>query len=297
MFRNEINDLNNHMKSQKRNVLFQDLQITCFLISVLVFAITIASSNRQDIVEYIILFTVTAASYVFAVYQYKYVATVMTGLQVLIYTVYKVYQLHEGLAVLNWRCFVWVTLPFVGIISLILFLRSSYEMEAITQLLQNQIADMALVNPLTGLYNLKAMYIDLERQMAYVTRRNEKICLAMLEMRYASELKSILTTSQYQQVIQRFAHSVEDSIRLEDRCYSLDEDGAIGIILFCDGPGAEIIKRRIKTNASNTENFYGITERALKIDVRMAYLEYDKEVIHNAIEFKQKTEYELQYDV
>jgi len=297
MFRTEINDLTIHMKSQKRSVLYQDIQIVVFLFSVLICAVTIAASTPQELPEHIILFAAMSASFVFAIYQLKYAATVMSGLLVLIFTVYKVYQLHEGLAVLTWKCFIWVTVPFAAIGTLIMFLRSSYEMEAITKLLQNQIADMALINSVTGLYNMKAMYIDLERQMAYASRKNEKICLAILELRYATELKSILSVSQFQKVIQKFAHSVEDTIRLEDRCYSLDEDGSIGIILFCDESGASIVKRRIKANAANTENFYGITERALKIDVRMAYLEYDKEVMHNAIEFKQKTENELQYDV
>lgn len=297
MNKEETTDLLSKVKQSKYNILFQDIEILLFMLSVFLSAITIATSTEEDLIENVIMFVVASAIVIFAVYKFRYTATVLAGMQVLVFTVYKLYNAKAHLTEISWRAYLWVVIPFLMTGSLLFFLYNNYRIEKLTELVMNQLSEMALINTVTGLYNLKAMYIDLERQMSYSERRGEKICLAIVELRYVAELKSVLSGKNFQAVIQRFSRIVEDSLRLEDRCYSIDENGSIGIILSCDKAGAMIVKNRIKANTSKPEAFEGITNRALKVDVRMAFLEYDKEVVHNAIEFKQKTESELQYDV
>lgn len=297
MNKEETTDLLSKVKQSKYNILFQDIEILLFMLSVFLSAITIATSTEEDLIENVIMFVVASAIVIFAVYKFRYTATVLAGMQVLVFTVYKLYNAKAHLTEISWRAYLWVVIPFLMTGSLLFFLYNNYRIEKLTELVMNQLSEMALINTVTGLYNLKAMYIDLERQMSYSERRGEEICLAIVELRYVPELKSVLPGKNFQAVIQRFSRIVEDSLRLEDRCYSIDENGSIGIILSCDKAGAMIVKNRIKANTSKPEAFEGITNRALKVDVRMAFLEYDKEVVHNAIEFKQKTESELQYDV
>lgn len=297
MDKKETTDLLSKVRQSKYSILLQDIEILLFMFSVLMSAITIATSTEEDFIENIVMFLVACAIVIFAVYKFKYTATVLAGMQVLVFTVYKLYKANAHLMEISWRAYLWVIIPFLMTGSLLFFLQNNYKIEQLTELVMNQMSEMALINTVTGLYNLKAMYIDLERQMSYSERRGDKICLAMIELRYGPEMKSILSTKNYQAMIQRFSHIVEDSLRLEDRCYSIDEDGSIGVILSCDKAGAMIVKKRMKANVLKAEAFEGITNRALKVDIRMAFLEYDKEVIKNAIEFKQKTESELQYDV
>lgn len=297
MNKEETTDLLSKVKQSKYNILFQDIEILLFMLSVFLSAITIATSTEEDLIENVIMFVVASAIVILAVYKFRYTATVLAGMQVLVFTVYKLYNAKAHLTEISWRAYLWVVIPFLMTGSLLFFLYNNYRIEKLTELVMNQLSEMALINTVTGLYNLKAMYIDLERQMSYSERRGEKICLAIVELRYVAELKSVLPGKNFQAVIQRFSRIVEDSLRLEDRCYSIDENGSIGIILSCDKAGAMIVKNRIKANTSKPDAFEGITNRALKVDVRMAFLEYDKEVVHNAIEFKQKTESELQYDV
>lgn len=297
MERNETEELLQKIKQSKRNIILQDLELLAFMASVLMSAITIATSTEVDLLENIIMFIVACVVIVFGVYKYNYIATAISGMQVLVFTAYKVYQSYAHLAEISWRAYLWLFIPFLMTGSLLFFLQNNYRVEHLTEMVIEQMTDMALINNLTGLYNLKAMYIDLARQMAYSERRGDKICLAIVELRYGTELKSILSTKNYKAVIQRLAYIIEDTLRLEDRCYSIDEEGSIGIILSCDKAGAAVVKKRIKAVTQDTQSFQGITDRALKVDIRMAFLEYDKEVVHNAIEFKQKTENELQYDV
>ena len=40
-----------------------------------------------------------------------------------------------------------------------------------------------------------------------------------------------------------------------------------------------------------------ILDRAIKVEIKTGCFEYDEEKVSNAIEFKQKAENELQYDV
>jgi len=56
--------------------------------------------------------------------------------------------------------------------------------------------------------------------------------------------------------------------------------------------------RRIRNRISERDAFTGITDAAIKIEVKMASLEYEKEIYeNNMILFKQRVENELQYDV
>lgn len=284
-------------EKQEHSFMAQQLELLLFMISVALSAITIATSDQKYLYENIIMFVILGAILLFVVNQFRFLATVLSGLQVVVYAVYKIFSAQVTMEKINWQAFLWVVIPFMMTGSLLFFLRSNYQMEQLTNMIQNQIADMALVNPLTGLYNLKALYVDLERQISHAARRDAKICLMLIELRYGPELKSALPKSEYQGILQRVARIAEDSIRLEDRCYTIDDEGGLGIIINCDSTGAMIVKNRIKNKAQDKTSFEGVIDRALKVDLRIAFLEYNKEEIHNAIEFKQKTENEMQYDV
>jgi hypothetical protein len=111
-------------------------------------------------------------------------------------------------------------------------------------------------------------------------------------------MKSILSRSHFEILIQKMAELVVDAVRVEDRVYSLDNYGALGIILTCDSPGSEFVKKRIKARLQEQEAFSGITDSAIQVQVKIAYLEYDANIYgSDIITFKQKVESELQYDV
>ena len=109
---------------------------------------------------------------------------------------------------------------------------------------------MVMINPLTGLYNLRSLYFDLEKQISYVARNNMMLSLMIIELRYEPELKRVLSRNQYETVLQKMAILIRDSIRTEDRVYSIDSRGSIGVILTCDREGSDFVQRRIKDRIS-----------------------------------------------
>ena len=72
-----------------------------------------------------------------------------------------------------------------------------------------QIKGMVLLEPITGFYNLKSMYMDVERQIAYSRRNNLPFSLMVIELCYAHELQEILTAVQFDMLKKKLAESTE----------------------------------------------------------------------------------------
>ena len=155
-----------------------------------------------------------------------------------------------------------------------------------------------MVNPLTKLYNLRSLYHDLYIQVSYAERNKLPLSLMVIVLKYESELKSILSRQNYERVIQRLAQIVSDTVRVEDKTYSTDHKGSLAIIMTCDKEGSEIAMGRLRSRISERDAFSDIADHAIKIEVKMASMEYSKEEFgDDMMQFKQRVENELQYDV
>ncbi|MDC7289745.1 GGDEF domain-containing protein [Blautia schinkii] len=291
------NQANLIIRSKQAEAVLQDFALLVFLACILAGALLIAASGGQARIENIVMFLVMGAGIILAAYKARYIAIVLGAVQTLFYTIYKIYQAVANGAEITRASYIWLVLPLLCIAAMLVFMNTTYKTEVMAEMLEEQLRNMVLVDAVTGLYNLKSMYMDLERQMAYSRRNELSLCLMVLELRYVQELKSILNANQFDELKKRMAEAVEDSVRLEDRLYAVDTAGSIGIICTCDKKGAEIMKGRILKKLGEKETFEDILDRAIRVDVRTGCVEYDKEKISNAIEFKQKAENELQYDV
>lgn len=291
------NQANLIIRSKQAEAVLQDFALLVFLACILAGALVIAASGGQARIENIVMFLVMGAGIILAAYKARYIAIVLGAVQTLFYTIYKIYQAVANGAEITRASYLWLVLPLLCIAAMLVFMNTTYKTEVMAEMLEEQLRNMVLVDAVTGLYNLKSMYMDLERQMAYSRRNELSLCLMVLELRYVQELKSILNANQFDELKKRMAEAVEDSVRLEDRLYAVDTAGSIGIICTCDKKGAEIMKGRILKKLGEKETFEDILDRAIRVDVRTGCVEYDKEKISNAIEFKQKAENELQYDV
>ena len=181
---------------------------------------------------------------------------------------------------------------------LYLFMTNMHKVEKLTEILEDKIQSMEVIEPVTGLNNLRSMYVDLERQMAYARRNNLELTLILLELRSYQELKSILSAEQLADLKRRMARLAEEALRLEDRVYAIDDRGSLGIVCVgCGRDGAMIVRDRVVSVLSRKESFEEILDRALRVDLRTGFYLYNSEEIKNAIEFKQRAENELQYDV
>jgi GGDEF domain-containing protein len=284
-------------RERERGYFLQDVGILGFLISIFLSVLAMVMAPDGRMVESCVMFAVLGLAVILATYKFRYLAVAVAGLQVLIFTVYRVYRAAALEETIGWTSYLWIFIPLTAVGSMLLFQHLNYQIETSNDILASQMQDMVLIHALTGLYNQRALYIDLERQMAYSRRNELAITLLWVELRYASELKTMLSRQRYYELQQKMASYLEDCIRVEDRIYAIDDDGTYAIILTCDKEGAAIVKRRIRQGVSNPELWAGIVDKSIRVELRMGLLQYDPETIENAIEFKKKTESELQYDV
>lgn len=287
------------MRSRFRNgFMIQDISMLFFLVSIIAAAFMVCFSNADLRMENIILFLVLMFCVVLASFQLSTLAITCAGLQVLIFTAYKLFFSYSQGVTVPVLSYVWLVLPLFAVGSMIVFSQGRITTELENNLLKQQVEELVMIDALTGLYNIRSMYNDLERQIAYAHRTNMIFTLMIIKLRYEAELKKILNSKNYDALRQRLASIIEDNIRLEDRIYAFDDKGSVALILTCDSNGAAIIRQRI-INAVNDKNaFDNITDAPIKVEIKNAYLQYTPEDNKlSAMEYVQKVESELQYDV
>lgn len=291
-------NVNDKIRAKNRRALLQDVALLFFLGCILGSGLVVGFSDTEAArLENIVMFLIMCASIILAAYRFRYLAVVLASVQTCFFAAYKIYTGFFLGGEITLFSFFWLILPVGCVVSMLLFMHETYRAEIISEMLEKQIHEQILTDRVTGLYNLKSMYMDLERQIAFSKRNNLKLSLMILELRYKDELKSILNGAQFDALRVAYVRVLEDSIRLEDRLYALDEDGQVGIICTCDKPGAQIMKQRILNHLAQPEQFRDIIDRAIRVDVRVGIFEYREGEVTNAIDLKKKAENEMQYDV
>lgn len=164
-------------------------------------------------------------------------------------------------------------------------------------LLRRQVDEQVLVDDVTELYNLRAMYRDAQMMTGYCVRNHLPISLMIIQMRYESELRGMLSHSRYIQLRKRLAELVMDSVRVEDKVYCIDEHGTMAILLTSNEANSAYVRSRIIEAVTKEDAFDGILERGTHMDLRFACKEYDEHFGKDMMAFKKAVESELAYDV
>ena len=286
------------VKKRATGYLLQDLGLVLFLISIGALAITVGNAAKEEQIEFVVMLMATFLAVLLAGFKLNSLSVVAVGFSTVAYTAYKLFFLYAYSEPISSLCYVWITVPFVSVGAMQLFIYGNRQTELENDVLREQVEELVLINPLTGLYNLRSLYIDLKKQIAYAQRKDTKICLMIVKLRYEQELKSVLSRRHYEGMIQKLAEIIVDAVRLEDRTYSIDNQGSVGIILTCDQEGSEYVKKRIRSRVEDPAAFKGIADAAIRVEIKIACLEYQEETYEgDLITFKQKVESELQYDV
>jgi GGDEF domain-containing protein len=282
---------------KKIGYLMQDIGMLFFLGSLFVASVATALGPESARVESCIMFAVMAGAVLLAAYKFYYLAIATAAVQVVVFSVYRIYQSVANHVSIGWTAYVWVIVPLTAVASMLMFQQLNFRLENANEVLASQMESLILVHALTGLYNQRALYRDLERQISYSKRNKLNISLLCIQLRYADELKQILTRMQFERLQQNLATFLEDCLRLEDQLYAMDDNGYYIAMLTCDAAGAAVVKRRILSNLDKAELLGSEQKNAVRVELRMAFLQYDAEKIANVFEFKRKAESELQYDV
>ena len=280
-----------------RILLLQDLGMLLFLICLFVGTMIVALSPETLLTQNVLMLLALFLTTILVVFRAQYAAVVLTGFQILAFAAYKLFFYISEHTAIEKTAYLWIVLPLGLLAGLILFIHEFSATETANSVLHQQVDELTVVDPLTGLENLRSMYSNLSRTMALSNRSGAKVGLMLIKLRYLNELRSILTRRGFERLRQRLAEIVQNVLRLEDRVYSIDQDGSIGIICFCDADGSAAIRRRLLNAFGQRDAFDGITDKPIRVEVRIAYVQYDPSFGTDAIPFCRKVESELQYDV
>ena len=276
----------------------QDLGILGFLICVFCIILLEYLAQGAEKTECLLMFLVLCVPVLFCTYKMPLAAYVFTGVQVLGYAAYKLYRWSIWGEQISGISYAWLVLPIATVAALRLFGNGVTQLEMKNELLREQVEELVVIDPLTGLYNRRGLYNELTRQIAHSKRNGENIVLMVISLKYEQELRSILSAPQFNHLRQRMAEVIEDHLRLEDRLYALKQDGTLALLLAnCDKNGAAVVERRLRAALLDKKTFHEIVDQTIKVEAKIGYVVYDQETVKTAMDFLAQAESELQYDV
>ena len=188
----------------------------------------------------------------------------------------------------------WIVVPGLIVLGYTFVNRAKKEADLSREIMSEQINELIMTDPVTGLYNLRSMYMDIQTQISYAERNGKQICLMILKPKYIDELKAVLKPKEFKEVVERLSKTVCDTVRLEDRVYSIDSEGGFGIILTCDREGARLVEERLTEKLAHEDMYSGIVAgNEIRVDMQLGCMQYDDKLERDAIKFKELTEKEL----
>lgn len=264
-----------------------------------ILAVVVTNATGQDsFAENMIMTIAMAAAVVITVSGYLTMAVIASAVATVIFAGLRIYSIISSQKEFQPVSFLWVILPAMCVVGIALYVKRYTPLTLENAVLKKQITELVMIDPVTGLYNMRSMFMDIQTQISYAERNNSPISLMIIRLRYPAEMRKVLKTAEYEKVIKQLSLLLEDTVRLEDRVYSLDENGGFGIILTCDKEGTKIVEGRLREKLADPKWFQGVTDKQIRTEVKIGYLQYDKAKYNrNANEFKDDVEEEVNYDM
>ena len=270
------------------------LLLLSFILAVVITGIT----GSDTIMENIIMTVLLAVAAVITIAGYLTIGIIVAAAATVVYAGLKVYSLVALQKPLLPVSLLWVVLPAMAVVGISLYVKRYSPLTLENALLKKQIAELVMIDPVTGLYNLRSLFMDIQTQISYAERNDSPISLMIVRLRYPAEMRKVLKMPQYEKVIKQLSLLMVDTVRLEDRVYSIDENGGFAVILTCDRDGTKIVENRLRGKLDDPKWFEGISDKQIRTEVKIGYLQYDKTKYNrNANLFKDDVEEEVNYDM
>ncbi|MBQ6343133.1 MAG: GGDEF domain-containing protein [Anaerolineaceae bacterium] len=281
--------------SSSRIFLYQDLGIFLFIAAVVAAALITALAGESLLYQHVALMTGIAIASLLIGLRARIGGIVVSGVAIVAFAIYKLYFRFAYNVPIEWTAFVWPFVIVLAITGMMAFVSYFSQIEGVNGLLNIRLDQLTVMDPLTGLENNRSMVSSLSRYMALSERKGTEMGLMMIRLRYAEELKKVLTTIQFNELRHNLAITVQDVIRMEDRVFSIDDNGSLGIIYF--STGASFLKGRILTAVNNKNMLPDLNQQLLTVDLSIVYKQYDKELGKDAMRFITEVEKEFAYEV
>lgn len=277
---------------RKKIDIFMTLLITYFFIVCMSFQYIETQGSFENYIMLTLVMIVAIVSY--------YTNVTFSLIMVLIsdfgYSSYRLYRnIVQGISV-DVRVYYWVII--IPITAIVVSALSKYilELQIEAKNVNDQNKDLVMIDELTGIRNSSALYSEIPIYMSMSKRYNIPMAVMLVKFKYSRKLKSIVGTDFFKNIITECSGVLEESLRLEDRKYILNEDNSFAFILISDEKGCEIVKKRFKENVHRINVDKNNLFKGLKIEIQVGYQIYNKD-IKDAMDFVAKAEMEIDYDV
>lgn len=278
--------------SKEVDIYFLGLILEMFIISLLF----IFGSNIEYEYLNFIMFCITFFNIMITYTGGIIVGLILTSVLIFLYAAYIFYlnmtkNIQIDYMLYSWMIFVPITTYTTGKLQ-----RSVHLLQELNTKLQDEYKELVTIHGETGLFNIKAFYMSLEREMSKAKRHKTSLSLMLIQLPYYKEIKKLIGINETNKLIKDISNIIIKSTRTEDERYTIENDTLAIIMPNTDKDGSKIVKERIKVGINELELILKDNKNCVDIDIKIAVLEY-KENIKTPIEYKSLVKEELQYDV
>jgi GGDEF domain-containing protein len=277
-------------KERYTGKMYYDMGTVTVFCAFVIASFVMARCGKELYKENLTMVCVTFGVAVLAAFRVINGAMILAALQTVIFIGIKLITASSG-GLDNKASLGWLLVPGLLVFGYSMIDRSKKEMERSHEVMNEQLNELIMTDPVTGLYNLRSMYMDIQTQISYAERNNKNICLMIIKPKYLDELKAVLNQKEFSDVVVRLSKVVCDTVRLEDRVYAINSEGSFGVILTCDLAGAGLVEERLSDKLKDTEMYEGVTaEHEIRVDMLLGCVQYEESINRDAIRFKQMAE-------
>ena len=280
-----------------RKVLLQDLGILLLMLSVLAGAVITGLSGKELIYQHVALLLAVMLIALLVVLRARTAGTILTAVCLLAFTVYKLYQRLAFRAPIETTAYFWPLILLGSLGGSVLFISLYATIEGINGILNHRISELTVIDPVTNIENMRSLVLSLRRYMALSERSGTKMGLMLVRMRYAEEIRKVLTRQQFNDLRALLADKVQHTLRLEDRVFSIDDQGSLGIIYFSEEAGVPVVKSRIMRAIDGADMMPDLDGQKLVVTLSIVWKQYDPSLGKDAMRYISETESEFAYEV
>lgn len=277
----------------------QYVGISLVMLAFVLATIVASVSGNEYMAENLIMTFAIGVGVILAAVGYLTISIVIGSVSIVAFLAYKIFSIIVSDETVSIISFLWVVIPVMAIVGIALYINSNSKLALENALLRKQISGLVMMDPVTGLYNLRSMYMDIQTQISYSERNGVPFTLMIIRLRYPIEMKKVLKKEEYDRLCKQLSLLLVDTVRLEDKVYSIDEDGGFGIILTCDKEGTKIVEKRLRSKLKDPKWFENVSSKhQVRTELKIGYLQYDKEIYkRDANSYKESVEEEVHYDI
>jgi len=287
------------MSKLRRKIDLYFFLLILFLFFVTVFILTFFNLNSFELSDYLLI------SLLFLLILISYFKGYIFGniFAIIIIFVYGSYWFYFNLIVpinpvlnISYKIYLWLI-----IFPLAAFLTGNFahiinELQKKNSELEEKINQLSTLDPETELENEKQFFLELEQELSYCSRYKSPLTLMLIEIKYYKELQTIMRKEKLNHILKMFVQVINESTRLEDMKYRIDEHIFAVIFPNTQKNGVFIVKDRIKSELKGLSIREKIKKEKISLEVRIGIGEYNEE-INGPFAFKDLVEQELKFDV